>query len=223
MEVFSVEYALLAMQRALLGEVTAELRAVVIDFDTEQLIFFARFYYDKEACEKMIDLWQCAATEASASLGPDCFTHLQIERVDYPEKIPSCGYYAYLRKEPNLPEKLDNKVKIAEMTIGYALLAVQNALLGVVTPQLRAVIVDFEEEIPLLFIRFYYDTQVPQETINLWSNAMSKSSADFFGSICCLDCRIERLDYPKDIDSVFRGRYAYRRKEEKISYTIGKK
>ena len=96
MDSFSNEYTLLAMQRALLGEVTAELRAVFIYLDTNENILHARFYYDGEVSEKRIDLWDCAITEASAALGPDCFVKSRIERVDYPQKIPAMGYCAYL-------------------------------------------------------------------------------------------------------------------------------
>lgn len=91
--------ALLATQRALLGVVTPQLRAVVIDVEPENEIFFISFFYDGEISEELQDLWECAITEASASLGPDYYTEQQIDRVDYPKPIPFRGRYAYLRKE----------------------------------------------------------------------------------------------------------------------------
>ena len=95
----SISYALLATQNALLGVVTPELRAVVVDFCKEQKLLYIRFYYHGEISEKCIDLWQCAITEASADLGPDCVLDDGVERLDYPNKIPVRGRYAFLRKE----------------------------------------------------------------------------------------------------------------------------
>ena len=213
MEVFSIEYALLAMQSALLREVTPELRAVVINLDKDKLIFYAQFYYDGEVSEQRIDLWDCAIAEASADLGPDCFVDSQVKRLNYPEKIPSGGYCAYLRKECNSSyciEDLFSRVKIKEMSIGYALLAVQHALLGIVMPELRAVIVDFNKEEPLLYIRFYYDGEAPKTLTDLWQSAIAEAKTDF-GVSCVLDGGAERIDYPKPLP--FRGRYAYFRKE----------
>ncbi len=213
MEVFSIEYALLAMQSALLREVTPELRAVVVDLDKDEQILRVRFYYDGEASEKMIDLWDCAISEGSADLGPEFLLEAQIERLDYPQKIPPRGYYAYLRKESdssNHKDGLCRKVKITEISTGYALLAAQHALLGVVTPELRAVVVDFDKEEPLLYIRFYYDGEVPEKLIDLWQCAIKEASLDF-GPNCRLDGGVERADYPKTFP--FRGRYGYFRKE----------
>ncbi|MCX6989856.1 MAG: hypothetical protein NTX49_02140 [Chlamydiae bacterium] len=91
--------ALLATQRALLDVVSPELRAVVVDIDKDKFEFFIRFYYDGEVSEGLIDLWSCAITEASAGLDPLYGLDNRIERIDYPEKIPFRGRYAYLRKE----------------------------------------------------------------------------------------------------------------------------
>lgn len=213
MEIFSIEYALLAMQNALLGEVTPELRAVIIDLDLVERIFYAQFYHDGEVSEQRIDLWYCSITEASADLGIDCFTKAQVKRFDYPEKIPSGGYCAYFRKENDslrFIEESFSHVKIKEMSIGYAMLSVQNALLGVVTPELRMVIVDFDKEEPLLYIRFYYDGEVSKTLTELWEASIAKAKADF-GVNCKLDGKVERIDSPQPMP--FRGRYVYERKE----------
>lgn len=212
MDYYSVPYALLSMQSALLGEITPELRAVCLDIDAQNQILYVRFYYDGESSEKMIDLWQCAITEASASIDAFCFDKSEVERLDFPKKIPDWGYLAYLRKEPIAYGKPRNQVKIEEKTIAYALIAVQQALLGVVTPELRTVIVDFDKETNFLYIRFYYDGEVSEELIALWQNAIIQAITDF-GSDCKLDGAVERLDYPKEFP--FRGRNAFRRKEEK--------
>lgn len=91
--------ALLATQKALLDVVTPELRAVIVDLDNNNHVFYIRFYYDGEVSEKLVDLWQCAITEASAGLDPDYTLDDGVKRVDYPQKIPFRGRYAYSRKE----------------------------------------------------------------------------------------------------------------------------
>ena len=58
--------------------------------------------------------------------------------------------------------------KKSEINISYALLAMQNALLGVVTPELRAVSIDIDEEKKIFFINFYYQGEISEEIIDLW-------------------------------------------------------
>ncbi len=211
MKYFSNEYALLSMQSALLGEVTPELRAVMIDVNEKEDVFSAWFYYDGEVSEQRIDLWDCAVTEASADLGRYELVRSHIKRLDYPQKIPSKGYFAYLRKELDAPYPKElPKVKITELSLAYALLVVQHALLGVVTPKLRAVVVDFEKETSLLYIRFYYDGEESEQLVDLWQNAMQEACRNL-GPNCVLDGKVERVDFPKTYP--FRGRYAYLRNE----------
>jgi hypothetical protein len=99
MEIFSIGYALLAVQRALLDVVVPELRAVVVDICKETQSLYPRCYPDGEASEKLIDLWECAITESIADLGLDYALDTGVERLDYPYKVPFRGRYAYLRKE----------------------------------------------------------------------------------------------------------------------------
>lgn len=97
METMSLGYALLAVQRSLLGEVTPELRAVVVDINRDEEVLFIRCYYDKEVSEKQIDLWQCAMMESDVGT---CMLDGEVKRLDYPQEIPLRGQYAYYRKEP---------------------------------------------------------------------------------------------------------------------------
>lgn len=278
METFSIGYVILSYQAALLDAVTPELRAVIVNIDKDTKILYSRFYYDGDVSEETIDLWSCVETEASASLGPDCRVDGNIERLDYPQKIPCHGYLVYLRKEENLcvdnsqlkktilkhkdPELLlkkskqphqkmvnfeefigysinrqtEEKVKTSwgiihrlkdkmhiipayeghikdlrdKYVIAYALLSVQNALLGRVTPELRFVVVDFCEEKKLLYIHMYYDGESSKEHLDMWESVILETWADL-GPECLIDKGIERLDFPKK--EPFRGRYAYFRKE----------
>lgn len=220
MDTFSIGYALLAVQSALLEVIVPELRAVVVDLSNETQILYIRFYYDGEVSEKLIDLWECAITEASADLGPDCGVDDGVERLDYPKEVPPRGRYAYLRKEPLLPssDKLLAEIiparppshKIEIFPVAYALLAVQRALIGKVTPQLRAIVVDVPKEKNLLYVHLYYDGEVGEEIIDLWESSVTEVSADL-GLGYVLDVGVDRLDYPQRMP--FRGRLAYLRKE----------
>ncbi|MBI5346060.1 MAG: hypothetical protein HZB76_02835 [Chlamydiae bacterium] len=93
-----LDYALLAAQNALLDTITPQLRAVTVDLDIEKTIFYMNFYYDGEVSDELIELWDCAESEASADLGL-FFVESEIVRLDYPNKIPVKGKLAYLRKE----------------------------------------------------------------------------------------------------------------------------
>jgi hypothetical protein len=92
--------ALLATQKALLGCVTPELRAVVVDIDERKKIFHISFFYDGNVNEEIIELWNCASTEASCEIPMTYKTNEQYLQINFPEKIPFIsGRYAYLRKE----------------------------------------------------------------------------------------------------------------------------
>jgi hypothetical protein len=78
---------LLSAQRALLGVVTPELRAVVVDLDNENNVVYIRFYYHGEVAEKLIDLWDCAVTEVISDMDVQYVLDERIERLDYPNPI----------------------------------------------------------------------------------------------------------------------------------------
>ncbi len=265
MKLFSMGYALLATQRALLNAVSPELRAVIVNTCEEEELFYIRLYYDGDATERSIELWWCVITEASAAFG-HCMLDDGVERLDYPQKIPCRGRYAYLRREkfqkpiisrcaenfteirreivefqedigifisplPGEPvstrwgvihdangkrETLPAKppsCKIEITPVAYALLAIQRALLGIVTPELRAVIADLGEEGSSLYIRFYYDGEISSQVFAEWEHALTESIATV-GPGYSFDVGIERVPYPQKVP--FRGRYAYIRKEESI-------
>lgn len=98
----------------------------------------------------------------------------------------------------------------------YALLSIQSALIGAVTPELRVVVVDVNKEEQWLYLRFYYDGDVSEKLIDLWQCAITESSADF-GPDCVLDEGVERFDYPRRIP--IRGKVAFFRMEPSFSST----
>lgn len=94
-----ISYALLAIQRALLGEITSNLRAVIVDFQPLSQAGRIEFYYDQEISEEIYDHASGIITEITAAFPPQYHFEEKIERLDYPKKISVKGRLAYLRKE----------------------------------------------------------------------------------------------------------------------------
>ncbi len=94
-----IAYALLATQRALLGAVTPNLRAVTIDLQSNGKSGKICFYYDGKISEDDYDLATCAITEITAAFPIGYNFEENIERLDSPTKIQDEGRLAYLRKE----------------------------------------------------------------------------------------------------------------------------
>jgi hypothetical protein len=92
-------YLRLSVQSALLGIVTDSLRAVTLNlFDIRAKIFF---FYDGQIPEESLELAKCAFAEIAADFPPDYVIQGEILRLDAPSAIPSSGFYAYERKEPD--------------------------------------------------------------------------------------------------------------------------
>lgn len=92
-------YAAIAAQRALLGAVTPNLRAVTIKINSQAKRLKVCFFYDNDISEAVFDTASTAITEISADF-PDFDLDDHIERVDYPGKISVEGRLVFLRQEP---------------------------------------------------------------------------------------------------------------------------
>jgi hypothetical protein len=97
--IFPIAYYLLALQKALLGLITPELRGIVASLQREEKLVSTRFYYDQAVSHVTLAEWECAITQSIASMGPDYRVDAQIERLDFPQKIPFTERYVYLREE----------------------------------------------------------------------------------------------------------------------------
>ena len=88
---------LVAVQQALLGEVSARLRAVTVAY-TDMSIHLD-CYYDGEITDEDREAMSCAETELIA-MSPEThrITH-QVHRKDYPAAIPKDTTWAFYRKE----------------------------------------------------------------------------------------------------------------------------
>ena len=94
--------------------------------------------------------------------------------------------------------------------LAIALLGMQRALLGVITPQIRGVCVDVDEKEKVLIMTFYHEGNLSLEDREDLEVAMTEAS-------CCLaadykeDGRIIRKDSPETLITF--GKWAYLRKE----------
>jgi len=88
---------LVALQQALLGEVSTRLRAVTVSFDESSIHFEAIF--DGAVGEDDRESMSCVETELMA-LFPSAhvITHA-VRRSDFPEPIPQDKVWAFYRKE----------------------------------------------------------------------------------------------------------------------------
>jgi len=221
----SIEYTLLCIQGGLFDAVTPDLRAVVFDLYEDRKRLFLRFYYDGDVSEEDIEGWNCSITEASSGMGIRSDNE-QIERLDFPKPIPFLGpnegggYLAFLRLEPGSAEldparivHLNPMEEDDPYPEAYALLAASNALLGKISPELRAVIVEVPPGTTLFNIHFIYDGESLSEKIRLWESVGLEICSRMDPKYTC-DIKITRIDFPQKISGP--GRCAYFRKEPQL-------
>lgn len=194
---------LFQIRGSLLNSITPSLRAVTCDIDiscnveTKRNELFICFFYDREIDEALFDLSSLVGTEIDMIR---YFSNEKIIRLDFPKEIPLQGKFAFLRKEPNLPEiKKENRSFLLNETlpIFVFLLDMQEALLGKVTPALRYVSVNVESEKQILFSHFVYDGEISEEDYSLATSAIKESTSSF--PEYKVDFCIERVDFPNDL------------------------
>ncbi|NNM43503.1 MAG: hypothetical protein HKM07_04095, partial [Chlamydiae bacterium] len=153
---------LLGTQTALADAVTPQLRAVIVDYDEGEQIYYGNFFYDGEAPEEVLELWSATITEASANIGAWDESR-NICRIDYPNPIPDIrGRYAYYRKEPVLPN-FKTEPRIASLLqkkfplLACLKLDMQEILLGKVIPALRYILIEVVEEEKIIKLLIIYE------------------------------------------------------------------
>ncbi len=159
--------ASLLTQRSLWGAITPELRAVSIDLDNDNKKFFIYYYYDGEVSEKIIDLWQCATTEASAGLEFFYYDVEKIERLDFPSEIPDKGVIIYYRKESKILANIKKTFELIKCNYTEDCFSIrircvmQKAILGYITPNIRKIALEWWYD--LIYVHFYYDSEIEKE------------------------------------------------------------
>jgi len=91
-------YFKLSIQRALLGNVTSNMRAIIAVLSENDVSLF--FYYDGEINEGDEEIVSEIEAELVADFNESCNFHVSAIRLDYPAPI-KCGggFCVYLRKE----------------------------------------------------------------------------------------------------------------------------
>lgn len=89
---------LLALQLALLGEITPNIRGITCGWDESKIMI--NFYFDGEFTEEEQESMECVASEVISSI-PKLKIDVQCKRVDAPELLASYKLlnWVYLRKE----------------------------------------------------------------------------------------------------------------------------
>lgn len=89
--------ARLSIQRALLGEVSPQLRAVVFSIAEQELKI--RFYFDGLISDINTESASCVETEVLADYEAEDTVVVQCIRLDSPESIDDQGVWVYQRRE----------------------------------------------------------------------------------------------------------------------------
>jgi hypothetical protein len=98
MDIDAMIFARLSLQRALLGCVSANLRAVVFTLEGHSLNI--RFYIDGEISEDDSELSSFVEAEVIADYCSECEVTAECLRIDYPAPIDDCGVWVFRRQEP---------------------------------------------------------------------------------------------------------------------------
>jgi hypothetical protein len=207
-------YILLSVQRGLLDRISSFLRAVTVCFDETTLLLNFHFFYDCEITEKLFDLASCACAEADPQVSPYFINSDITTKLNYPTPIPIEGRLVYLRKEPT-PTKYNQKKALLfadENTPldAILLLAMLDALLGKVTPELRQVTITADQNVKKLEFYFFYDGEISKENFDLSNSAIDQGISTFVGY--SINRYILRLDFPEKIPTKH-GRVPYARYE----------
>jgi hypothetical protein len=92
--------AKLSVMRAMLGEITPEMRAVTVEVNARHVT--VRVYHDELASDELWDDFDAAMTEVYADFpadGPDAISlDYKLLRCDSPQLIPALGEPVFVRK-----------------------------------------------------------------------------------------------------------------------------
>lgn len=96
---FRVRIAMSVM-RALLGEITSNVRTVLVRVSSDDE-FLIEFYMDGDVSKEFIEAASCIETEVIADFPDEFDISHKVVRLDAPAKIPvGDGILIFLRKEP---------------------------------------------------------------------------------------------------------------------------
>lgn len=189
-----------SIQRALLGHVTPNLRAVGVNLE-ENTKSVLTFYYDQEPSEDEQELASLADTEFIADF-PWNQTDWGVITWPYPKSIPDTHLKIYQRYEKNLNLDLCANEEITSFKEnslsdrGAFLNVLQKALLGHITPNLRAVCYEVKPEKEVT-LEFYYDQKPSEEELQLAKLSINRLNSDLPSKECLVVSKIAILPYPE--------------------------
>ncbi len=229
--------AILSMNRALWLEVSPALRAAKIHWDDQEI--HLSFYYDGEISDDDCDSAQCVGTEVISDYpdyqlkedilrwdypkpipqGEGEIVYLRREKAAgmlymrglmstlFGEEKRQWGKKKSVLSEQEQTPKSDDEFQ--EINYTSAVLSMNTALLGSVSPALRAAMIQWKDKEFHLY--FYYDGEISEEDRESAECVAEEVISDFPRYKVNLD--IVRLDYPKPIPQEDR-KAVYRRREE---------
>lgn len=203
-----------AIQLSLLGNITPNLRAAYLLLEKEKRLG-VNYYYNNPLSEEEEELVSLTETELISLYSDDYEFDTNVEIISYPKTIPQKGFCVYHRYEKNYNlitnfsdiniEKL-KKINLSSDPILILFYSAQIALLGNVTPNLRAV---WTEENEANRMTFYYDQSLSAEEKELFKLASQKFTSEFPDGKA--NCAVEIIPYPKLIPQ--KGYCVYQRYE----------
>lgn len=136
-----------SIQGALLGAITPNVRAIWASFEEKKIVI--DFFYESPWTDEEEDLSEIVSSEVVADF-TDCYVESKRSVLPYPEPIHHKGINVFLKKSLQITP-----------TVASVKIALQIALLGFITPSLRSVM--FEINNNLIKILFYYDQKITKE------------------------------------------------------------
>lgn len=211
----------MCMQTELCGEIRPNVRAVQVDLDKEKKEIHTWFYFDGEISDDDREIASYIIGQATNDADLNFRQEEQYLRLDYPQKIPTQGYYVYLRDESILPygsvvtdlgkERKNPYIEAISYKFSYLELRLQNALLGRIRPNLRAVKADIDEWKKILYFWFYFDGSMAPQDMEIAQQVMQETKV-YFGSEYTIKDSIGSLDYPASPPTM--GMFIYKRDEK---------
>ncbi len=201
---------LLDMQGALWLEVEPFLRAVVAKFEPEKQYAVALFFFDREITDELLATASYVTVEVDL---PWDFLDSEVFTILPPTPCPIEGYLVYHRYEPEFfPPDQSGCIAPFAHKPWYARLVAQQVLLGMVTPSLRAVVVDYEMENKKVLFQFEYDGEVTEFLRNLVIEVIDRAKVFFPGDVEITQkiTKIEKVDIVPKGKNIW---HVYRRKE----------
>jgi hypothetical protein len=194
----------LSVQKALLGHITKDLRAVCVK--NERGMVVTTFFCDGKLSEELEDCALITDAEISSSLPwkiediakPQ--TDVTFVCVEYPQKMPLFEYIVYHRYEKgdNQYRAIKKKESFCEINLPNLVFSSQQALLGRITSNLRRIaICNHNKKVSFYF---YYDGEISDLEKNLAHDAIREICSNFsLDNQPGFDLMLVRTDFPEKI------------------------